>query len=116
MWQLYTLSYAVTQTTRYAALHGATCSAGSNSCTITGADVASFLQNQAVAFDPASTTMVLNDGSGAVTCNPVGSCASSWSRFPAAGHNSPSTPDIVTIQPTYQLINLFFMFWPGPGR
>jgi Flp pilus assembly protein TadG len=115
MWQLYTLSYAVDQTARYAALHGSTCSAGSNSCTITRADVATYLQNQAIALDPASTTMVLNDGSGAVTCNPVGSCPSSSSRFPSTGHNSPTTPDTVTIQATYQLINPLFMFWPGAG-
>lgn len=36
-------------------------------------------------------------------------------RFPAAGHDSPSTPDTVTIQTTYQLINPLFMFWPGAG-
>ncbi|HEU5021434.1 MAG TPA: hypothetical protein VFT60_06070 [Bryobacteraceae bacterium] len=115
MWQLYTLSYAVDQTARYAALHGNTCSTGSNNCTITRAEVAAYFQNQAIALAPASTTMILNDGSGAVTCNPVSSCPSSSSRFPAAGHNSPTTPDMVTVQATYQLLNPIFMLWPGSG-
>lgn len=113
MWQLYTLSYAVDQTARYAALHGNTCSAGTNSCTITRADVATYFRNQAIALVPSSTTMILNDGSGAVTCNPIHSCPSSASRFPSAGHNSPTAPDMVTVQATYQLINPIFMFWPG---
>lgn len=117
MWQYYTLSYAVDQTARYAALHGNTCSMGSNSCTISRADVATYFQNQAIALAADSTTMVLNDGSGAVTCNPVSSCPSSSSRFPAVGSNSPattSTPaNTVTIQATYALINPIFMFWPG---
>jgi Flp pilus assembly protein TadG len=115
MWQLYTLSYAVDQTARYAALHGDTCSAGSNTCTITRADVATYFQSQAIALAPSSTTMILNDGSGAVTCNPVNACPSSASRFPAVGYNLPTTPNSVTIQATYQLINPIFMFWPGAG-
>jgi Flp pilus assembly protein TadG len=117
MWQLYTLSYAVDQTARYAALHGNTCSMGSNSCTITRTDVATYFQNQAIALVPSSTTMILDDGSGAITCNPVNSCPSSSSRFPAAGSNLPATAttaaNTVTVQATYQLINPIFMFWPG---
>jgi len=113
MWQLYTLSYAVDQTARYAALHGDTCSAGSNNCTITRADVATYFQNQAIALTPSSTTMILNDGSGAVTCSPVDSCPGSSNRFPAAGYNLPTTPNTVTVQATYPLINPIFMFWPG---
>jgi hypothetical protein len=60
---------------------------------------------------------VLDDGSGAVTCNPVSSCPSSSSRFPAVGSNLPATAttaaNIVTVQVTYPLINPIFMFWPG---
>jgi Flp pilus assembly protein TadG len=117
MWQYYTLSYAVDQTARYAALHGDTCSAGSNSCTITRADVATYFQNQAIALAAASTTMVLDDGSGAVSCHPVASCPSSSSRFPAVGSNLPATTttaaNTVTVQATYPLINPIFLFWPG---
>jgi hypothetical protein len=90
---------------------------GSNSCTITRADVATYFQNQAIALAAASTTMVLDDGSGAVTCNPVGSCPASSSRFPAVGSNSPATTttaaNTVTVQVTYPLLNPIFMFWPG---
>lgn len=115
MWQMYTLSYAVEQTARYAALHGSTCSSGSNTCTIARSDVATFFQKQAMALDASVTTMVINDGSGEVTCTPVSSCPSSTSRFPSVGHNSPVTPDLVTIKATYALVNPIFMFWPGGG-
>jgi Flp pilus assembly protein TadG len=112
MWQYYTLSYAVDQTARYAALHGDTCSAGSNACTITRADVGTYFQNQAIALTVSSTTIVLYDGSSNVTCNPVNSCPASSSRFPSIGHNVPGT-DAITVTATYPLINPIFMFWPG---
>jgi hypothetical protein len=117
MWQLFTLSYAVDQTARYAAVHGSTCSSGSNACTISQSDVAEFFQKQALALDPALTTLVLNDGSGALSCSPITECPSPSDRFPSAGHNSPtgSSPDRVTIQVSYPLLNPIFMFWPGAG-
>ncbi len=65
MWQFWTLSYAVNQTARYTALHGAGCSANSNSCTVTRANIATFFEGQAIALTTASTVMNLNDGSGA---------------------------------------------------
>ena len=111
----FTLSYAVEQTARYAALHGSDCSASGNSCTILRSDVATFFKGQALALAPASTTMIINDGSGAITCNPVTACPSASSVFPSSGHNSPSTPDLITIQATYPLVNPIFMFWPGAG-
>ncbi len=112
MWQYYTLSFAVDQTARYVALHGDTCSAGSNACTISRADVATYFENQAIALTTSSTTMVLDDGGSSVTCNPVDSCPGSSSRFPAVGHNVPGT-DSVTVTATYPLVNPIFMFWPG---
>lgn len=114
MWQLFTLSYAVDQTARYAALHGFTCSQNGNTCTIRRSDVATFFQNQALALAPASTTMVIDDGSGEITCSPVTSCPSADSQFPSSNHNVPDA-DKVTIRATYQLINPIFLFWPGAG-
>jgi Flp pilus assembly protein TadG len=111
MWQFFTLSYAVDQTARYAATHGAGCA---SSCTITRADVATYLEGQAIALSPSLTTMVLNDGSGAITCNPVTACPSGTSQFPSSGHNTAGT-NTVTITVTYALTNPFAMFWPSAG-
>ena len=112
MWQFFTLSYAVAQTARAAALHGISCTQNSNACQITRANLATFFQSEAIALDTASTTMVLNDGSGAITCNPVTSCPSSSLVFPSSGHNSVGT-NSVTVSATYALTNPIFMFWPG---
>jgi len=114
MWQFFTLSYAVAQTARYASVHGAGCSTGSNACTITRAQVASYFESQALALVPASTTMTLNDGSGAITCSPVTSCPSSASVFPASGHNTAGT-NTVSVSASYTLTDPIAMFWPSAG-
>jgi Flp pilus assembly protein TadG len=114
MWQLYTLSYAVGQTARYAAMHGSDC-VSPNSCAIARSEVGAFFSRQALALAAASTTLIMNDGSGEVTCSPVTSCPSPTSQFPSNGHNSPATPDQITIKATYRLINPLFLFWPGAG-
>jgi hypothetical protein len=113
MWQFFTLSYAVAQTARYASVHGANCS-GTNSCTITRANVASYFQTQALALIPASTTVTLNDGSGVITCSPVTSCPSSTSVFPASGHNTAGS-NTVSVSATYTLTDPIAMFWPSAG-
>ena len=114
MWQFFTLSYAVNQTARYAALHGISCTQNSNACQVTRDGIASYLQAQAMALSAAGTTMILNDGSGDVICNPVTACPSSISYFPSAGHNSVGT-NRVTVTAKYTLTNPIFMFWPGSG-
>jgi hypothetical protein len=114
MWQFFTLSYAVDQTARYASLHGATCSANGNSCTVTRAQMATYFEGQAIALNAASTTVKLTDGSGATTCNPVSSCPSGSAQFPAAGYNSVGSN--ITVSATYALVNPIFMFWPSGGK
>ncbi len=112
MWQFFTLTYAVNQTARYTALHGLTCTLYGNTCTVSRATIATFFQSQAMALDPALITMVLNDGSGAITCNPVTSCPSSTSTFPSTGNNTPRS-NTVTVQAKYTVRNPIFVFWPG---
>jgi hypothetical protein len=114
MWQFFTLSYATAQTARFASLHGATCSANSNTCTITRAAVATYFESQALALSTSSTVMRITDGSGTVTCNPVTSCPSATSQFPAASHNAVGSN--ITVSATYPLSNPIFMFWPGAGE
>jgi len=114
MWQFFTMSYAVEQTTRYASMHGATCSANGNSCTITRANVASYFEAQAIALSAASTTLKLTDGSGTITCNPVSACPSGSSQFPAAADNSVGSN--ITISVSYTITNPIIMLWPSAGN
>ena len=111
MWQFFILNYAVAETARYASMHGATCSANGNTCTIKQSDVATYFENAAFALAPAGTTLKLTDSSGTTTCVPT-SCSSS-TQFPASGHNAVGSN--ITIQGSYTLINPIFMYWPGSG-
>jgi Flp pilus assembly protein TadG len=113
MWQFFTLSYAVAQTTRYASVHGATC-AGTNTCTITRAQVAAYFESQALSLVTASTVLIITDGSGTITCNPVTSCPSGSTTFPATTNNAVGSN--ITLTATYPISNPLFMFWPGAGR
>ena len=114
MFQFFTLSYAADTTARFAALHGSGCSANGNACTITQAAVATYLKGQALALNSTLTTMTLNDGSGAVTCNPVTSCPTPTAQFPSSGNNVAGT-NSVTVTVTYGLTNPIAMFWPSGG-
>jgi Flp pilus assembly protein TadG len=113
MWQFFTLSYAAAQTARFASVHGATCGTP-NSCTITRAQVASYFQSQALALNTAVTVLTMTDGSGTITCNPVTSCPSSSTTFPATTNNAVGSN--ISINATYPISNPLFMYWPGAGR
>jgi Flp pilus assembly protein TadG len=117
MWQFFTLSYAVTQTARFASVHGATCGQTTpiaNTCLVTRAQVAAYFESQALALSPSSTVLKMTDGSGTITCNPVTSCPSGSSDFPATTNNAVGTNIAVTA--SYPISNPLFMFWPtGAG-
>jgi Flp pilus assembly protein TadG len=111
MWEYHNLAYASEMTARYVTLHGATCSANGNSCTITVANVASFFATQAMALDAAKVIVKMTDGSGTTTCNPVNSCNSfTATQFPNASYNSVGSDIVITA--TYVLRNPFVLYWP----
>ncbi len=113
MWQFYTLSYAVEMTSRYAGMHGATCTQGTNTCTVNVGNVTTYLTRQAIALDTSKLNVTLTDGSGSTSCNPVTTCTSGTSRFPAAAYSTVGLD--LTVKATYSLTNPIFMFWPGSG-
>jgi Flp pilus assembly protein TadG len=116
MWQFFTLSYSVAETTRFAAVHGITCAPTvpvKNSCLITRAQVAAYFESQALALNKASTVLTLTDGSGTITCDPVTSCPSDTSNFPATTNNAVGSN--ISITATYPISNPLFMYWPGAG-
>jgi Flp pilus assembly protein TadG len=111
MWEYHNLAYASEMTARYVTVHGATCSANGNSCTITVAKVASYFATQAMALDAAKVIVKMTDGSGTTTCSPVSSCYSFTStQFPNASYNSVGSD--VRITATYVLRNPLMLYWP----
>lgn len=109
MWQFQSLSYATESTARYVTMHGATCSQNGNSCTITVGNVATYFAGQAIALDPGQVNVTLTDSSASTPCNPVSTCESSATQFPAAAANSVGSD--VTVSATYTLKNPIAMFW-----
>lgn len=110
MWEFHNLAFATEATARYVTLHGATCAANSNSCTITVGNVATFFEGAGLALSSGSVIVTLTDGSGTTTCNPVSTCASSSTQFPNASYNSVGND--VTVSATYVLKNPVAIFWP----
>jgi Flp pilus assembly protein TadG len=110
MWEFHTLAYATEMTARMVSVHGATCAANGNTCTIKVGDVAKFFATQSIALNPSSVVVTMTDGSGSTTCNPVNNCNTNTTQFPAASANSVGSD--VTITATYTLKNPFAMYWP----
>ena len=113
MWQYHNLAYATDLTARRITLHGATCSANGNSCTITVASVASYFASQALALDQSQVNITLTDGSGPTTCIVGITCSSNLAQFPGASYNSVGSD--VTVKATYILKDPLAMYWP-PNR
>ena len=110
MWEFHNLAFATEATARYVTLHGATCTANSNSCTITVGNVATFFIGAGMALSSGSVILKMTDGSGTTTCNPASSCTGTSTQFPNASYNAVGND--VTISATYILKNPVAIFWP----
>ncbi len=110
MWQFYSLAYASDMTARYVSVHGATCAANGNTCTITVGNVATFFASQAMSLDSSKVIVKLKDGSGTTTCSPLNSCTSTATQFPSSSANSVGSD--ITITATYGVKSPLAMFWP----
>lgn len=108
-WQYWTLAYATDATARYISMHGATCSQNGNSCTITTGKVATFFESQSMALNSGSVNVALTDTSGTTNCNPVSTCASGSTTFPASSANTVGSD--ITVQATYKLTNPLIMIF-----
>jgi Flp pilus assembly protein TadG len=110
MWEFHNLAFATDATARYISMHGATCSANSNSCTITVGNVANYFETVGMALMHSTAVLYLTDGSGTTTCNPVSTCTSSSTQFPNASYNSVGSD--IKVKATYVLKSPFPMYWP----
>jgi len=91
MWNYHTLQYAAKTAGAYAAVHGATCSAKSNSCTVTIANIASVFQTAAIGVPASQVALTFTTASGAATsCNLGGSsnlCSNNSTTWPPSSNS-----------------------------
>ncbi len=112
MWQFHSLAYASEMTARYVSVHGVTCAANGNTCTITVGNIATFFSTQAMALDASKVIVKMTDGSGTTTCNPLNTCNSSSTQFPNSNSSYNSVGSDITIIATYGVKSPLAMFWP----
>ena len=114
MWIYHTLAYAVTEGTRYAAVHGVDCALPGNSCGVAVSDIAKVIQYQGVGLLPDQLTLTFtpNKINSAITCT-LQSCLTNSTAWPPDYDNLPGMD--VTISASYPFSSAIAMFWPGAG-
>ncbi len=116
VWSYFTIDHAVNVAVRYAAVHGATCAASGNSCTVTVGQVISQLTTAAVGVPQSKFNATLTTNSGAQTpCNPVSTCASNNTQWPPSTNNDNAVGANITISATYNFPSAIGMFWFQQG-
>jgi Flp pilus assembly protein TadG len=114
MWNYHTLARAVNAGARLAALHGQTCTTGTNSCSITVGTIATAIETAALGLPAGSLNVTLTTNSGtATTCNPLTSCTSSTTVWPPSTDGDNSVGNNVTVSAQYTFNSALAMFWPG---
>jgi len=113
MWQYDNLAFATQATARYVAMHGRNCIQDGSSCTLTVADVVSYLSARGIALDNGKANVTLQSTTASTVCNPLSICAGNTAQFPVASDNGVNFD--VTVKVTYPVTNPFAMFWPGVG-
>jgi Flp pilus assembly protein TadG len=111
MWNYHTLNETVKVTTRTAAVRGIDCA--STACAMTVGEIAQMLTTKGIGLLSTSLNATLTDADGAITCNPVSTCASSTTTWPRSGGNA--TGQVISISATYPFNSPLSMFVPGKG-
>ncbi len=112
-WTFHTLSSAVSETARYAMVHGKNCSVAPNDCAISVADVARFMKSRGVGLVPASANLTLITGNSTTSCR-LDECSQKTDVWPAGPSAEPGQE--IEIRATYAMHSMVAMFWPGVGK
>jgi hypothetical protein len=114
MWNYHTLTTAVHETTRYAAVKGVDCTQSGNSCSVTVGNLATMVSQLGLGLQAPTLNMTLTTDSGAQTsCNPVSTCLSNATVWPPATNGDNNVGRKITISATYQYKSPMLFFWPG---
>ena len=111
-WTFHTLCATVSDTARYAMVHGKNCTKAPNACAITVADVARKMQGRGVGLVPSETDLTLISASGNVSCR-LDECLNNTDLWPPANASEPGQE--IGISATYSMRSMVSMFWPGAG-
>ena len=113
MWTYHTLGYAVKEGTRYAVVHGQSCTIPPNSCTVTISQIAAAIQSTGPALSPAALTLTFTPSTGSSTICLLQDCVSNYATtaWPAGTANAPG--EAVRISASYTFQTAMAMFWPG---
>ena len=111
MWTYETLSYAVTEATRLAAVHGASCVTAPNNCPIFVADIAQRIADSShgLLADQMSVTLV-SPGLGSVTCQ-LSDCLNNGA--PVSPGDTPGAN--ISVAAAYPFTSPMSVFFPGFG-
>jgi hypothetical protein len=111
LWAYHTISYAVREGTRYAAMHGKDCTSSGNTCTITIGNIISYMKSAGGGIDPDNTTLTFTPQSGTATSDTMTNLASSTTSFPPSG--SSAQGNTVQISSKYKFKSVLAMLWFG---
>jgi Flp pilus assembly protein TadG len=110
MWTYQTLGYATKETNRYIAVHGTHCSSGSNSCSLTVANVAAAAEAYAIGLPNSGLVVTLTSPSTSYTCNPASNCSTNTNPWPPSADSTVGT--VLQIRLQYQFRSAMAMYWP----
>jgi Flp pilus assembly protein TadG len=117
MWQYHTLAEAVSETARFAALHGADCVG--QTCATTVEEIANTLAGRAIGISAGQLNVTLTSSAQNYTCNPLSSCQANASAWPSlAGNTAVTTGSAgtnISISATYQFSTPISMWVPHNG-
>jgi Flp pilus assembly protein TadG len=119
MWNYHTLQHAAKTAGAYASVHGATCSKGTNACTVSINNIATVFRNAAIGVPADRVSMTFTTESGAVTTCKLGGltnpCSSQTSVWPPSANNDNQIGRTLTIRADYSFRSALAMFVPGHG-
>jgi Flp pilus assembly protein TadG len=115
MWAYHSLANAVRGAGRYAVVHGSACTGGTNTCSVTVAQVVNNFISSGTGLPINSTdlTLTLTSTSGAVNCNPVSACRSNSTTWPPVAAATPGAS--ITVSARYHFRSSWSMMTPGSG-
>ena len=118
MWLYQTLAFAVREGTRYAIVHGASCSRNGNTYCVTVSGVAAVINNAARGLNPSQMTVTLTPSQGSAITDTLDNLmntstysTTTWPPSSPTGANAVGQP--ITISVLYPFNSGISMFWPG---
>lgn len=112
MWHYHTLAEVAQLTSRYITAHGYDCTQNGNTCSITLAKIASYVESTAVGLDKSQLNVKLTAASGDTLCDPISNCDTNSAVYPSGSTDGAVGADIA-VTASYSVTNPLYMFWPG---